>query len=53
MIFSITFAALLVIINQQYKTLFEAIINGILQGILCWGVAIGINQTAKQINKDE
>lgn len=24
-----------------------------LQGILCWGVAIGVNQTAKQINKGE
>lgn len=22
-----------------------------LQGILCWGVAVGVNQTAKQINK--
>lgn len=23
-----------------------------LQGILCWGVAIGINQTVKQVNKE-
>jgi uncharacterized membrane protein YagU involved in acid resistance len=53
MLFSITFAVLLISINSQYKTLFEAIVNGVLQGILCWGVAIGINQTAKQLNKDE
>ena len=53
MIFSITFAILLTMINAQYKTTFESIVNGILQGVLCWGVAIGINQTAKQINKDE
>lgn len=53
MLFSITFAILLVIINAQYKTALESIVNGILQGIMCWGVAIGINQTAKQINKDE
>lgn len=25
--------------------------TSILQGILCWGVAIGINQTGKQIKK--
>ena len=53
MLFSITFAILLTLINAQYKTMFESIVNGILQGILCWGVAIGINQTAKQLNKDE
>lgn len=27
--------------------------NSILQGILCWGVSVGINQTYKQINKQE
>lgn len=53
MIFSITFAILLTMINAQYKTSFESVVNGILQGVLCWGVAIGINQTAKQINKDK
>ena len=25
----------------------------ILQGILCWGVSIGVNQTIKQITKNE
>lgn len=49
--FAITFAVLLNIINSQYKVLYEAAINAVLQGILCWGVAIGINQTAKQISK--
>lgn len=53
MFFSITFAVLLVMINAQYNTMFESIVNGVLQGILCWGVAVGINQTAKQLNKDE
>jgi len=51
MIFAITFAVLLNLINSQYKVMYEAIVNAILQGILCWGVAIGINQTYKQLNK--
>ena len=51
MIFAITFAVLLNLINSQYKVMYEAIVNDILQGILCWGVAIGINQTYKQLNK--
>lgn len=53
MLFGITFAVLLTMINAQYKTVFEAVVNGILQGVLCWGVAVGINQTAKQLNKEE
>lgn len=51
MLFAITFAILLNILNGQYKVLLDAIINAVLQGILCWGVAVGINQTAKQISK--
>lgn len=51
MIFAITFAILLNIVNSKYKVLYEAAINAVLQGILCWGVAIGINQTGKQISK--
>ena len=51
MLFAITFAALLNMINNEYKTAYEAIVNAILQGILCWGVAVGINQTSKQISK--
>lgn len=53
LILGITFAILLSIINAQYKTLLEAITNGILQGIICWGVAIGVNQTAKQLTKEQ
>ena len=53
MLFAITFAILLMIINSQYKVALDTIVNGILQGILCWGVSIGINQTAKQLKKDE
>ena len=51
MIFGITFAVLLSIINAQYKVTLDVIVNGVLQGILCWGVAVGINQTAKQLKK--
>ena len=43
MIFSIVFSMVLV---KPSPTAF-------LQGILCWGVSIGINQTIKQINKEE
>lgn len=51
MLFSITIAVLLNLINGEYKTFLEAGINAILQGILCWGVAVGINQTKKQISR--
>lgn len=53
MIFGITFAILLNIINAKYKVSLDVIVNGILQGILCWGVAVGVNQTTKQLKKDE
>lgn len=53
MIFGITFAILLNIINAKYKVSLDVIVNGILQGILCWGVAVGINQTSKQLKKSE
>lgn len=53
MIFGITFAILLDIINSQYKVALDVIVNGILQGILCWGVAVGVNQTTKQLTKED
>lgn len=53
MLFAITFAVLLNLINSQYKVMYEAVVNAILQGILCWGVAVGLNQTYKQLNKSE
>lgn len=53
MLFGITFAVLLSIINAEYKVTLDVIVNGILQGILCWGVAVGVNQTAKQLTKKE
>jgi Na+/H+ antiporter NhaC len=53
LLFGITFAILLSIINAQYKVALDVIVNGILQGILCWGVSIGVNQTIKQANKEE
>ena len=53
MLFSITIAVLLNIINTQYKVALDTIVNGVLYGILCWGVAVGVNQTYKQLNKSE
>lgn len=53
LILGITIAVMLSIINSQYKTELEAVINGLLQGIICWGVAVGGNQLYKQYKKDE
>ena len=53
MLFAITEAILLNIINAEFKVALDVIVNGVLQGILCWGVAVGINQTAKQLSKQE
>lgn len=43
MVFSVVFSLVLI----------EATATAFLQGILCWGVAIGVNQVGKQINKLE
>ena len=53
LIFGITFAVLLDIINQEYKTTSEAFVYGILHGIICWGVSVATHQTFKQIQKEE
>lgn len=53
MLLGITLAVLLSIIAAQYKVTLEVILNGVLQGILCWGVSVGINQTIKQVQKEE
>ena len=53
LLFGITFAVLLSIINAEYKVALDVIVNGILQGILCWGVSVGVNQTIKQVQKSE
>ena len=53
LIFGITFAVLLDIINQEYKTMFEAVVYGILHGIICWGVSVAAHQTVKQLQKEE
>lgn len=53
LLFGITFAVLLSIINAEYKVALDVIVNGILQGILCWGVSVGVNQTIKQVQKEE
>ena len=53
MVFSVSFSGLLNIYNVEQKVLYEAAINAILQGVLCWGVAVGINQTTKQLSKEE
>lgn len=51
LVYCITFSVLLTIINTSYKVTLESIVNGILQGVLCWGLSIGINQSIKQIKK--
>ena len=53
LIFGITFAVLLDIINQEYKTIFESVVYGILHGIICWGVSVAGHQTFKQLQKEE
>ena len=53
MLFSITIAVLLNIINTQYKVALDTIVNGVLYGILYCVVAVGVNQTYKQLNKSE
>lgn len=52
LILGITIAIALNIINAQYKTALESFINGLLQGIICWGVATGANQLYKQAKKE-
>lgn len=47
---------LIPVILMLFSLVFSMILAGpnptsFLQGILCWGVAIGINQTAKQLKK--
>lgn len=53
MVFCITLAFLLNLINGEYRTAYVSAVNALLQGILCWGVAVGVNQTVKQLNKEE
>ena len=53
MALSVVIAVLLTIINAQYKVDLEVILNGILQGILCWGVSVGVNQLKIQAKKEE
>ena len=44
---------ILLVLGITLAILLEASINGLMHGIICWGIAIGINQTAKQLNKEE
>ena len=53
LIFGITFGVLLDIINQEYKTMYEAFVYGILHGIICWGISVAGHQTFKQLQKEE
>lgn len=53
LIFGITFAVLLDIINQEYKTMYEAFVYGVLHGIICWGISVAGHQTFKQLQKEE
>lgn len=53
LIFGITFAVLLDIINKEYKTMYEGFVYGILHGIICWGISVAGHQTFKQLQKEE
>ena len=53
LIFGIVFSVLLDIINQEYKTVFESVVYGILHGIICWGVSVAGHQTFRQLQKEE
>lgn len=53
MALSVIVATLLTIINADYSVNLEVILNGILQGILCWGVSVGVNQLKVQAGKIE
>lgn len=48
MVFTVIFS---VIINNTFNV--QGIANAILEGILCWGVAVGANQVKKQIVKED
>lgn len=50
---SLTIAVLLEIVNSQYKVALDVILNGLLQGVICWGIAVATNQSFKQLNKTE
>jgi hypothetical protein len=53
MVFCITFSVRLNLINTEYSVMYKAIVTAVLQGILCWGVSVGINKTTKQLTKQE
>ena len=53
LIFGIVFSVLLDIISQEYKTVFESVVYGILHGIICWGISVAGHQTFKQLQKEE
>lgn len=48
MTFTVVFS---VILNYEFNL--QGIANSILEGILCWGVAVGFNQVKKQIGKED
>lgn len=46
------------VILMIFTIVFSMVLTGpsptaFLQGVLCWGVSVGINQTAKQLGKGE
>lgn len=53
MICSISIAVALTIVNAENKVTLAAIINGLLQGVMCWGASVGINQLYVQSKKAE
>lgn len=53
MIFAIVFSILITAINSEYNTILQIVVNGILYGIICWGISVGLNQLKVQSNKIE
>lgn len=52
-VFGVTIAILLSISNTKSIVTLKSIVYAAMQGILCWGVSVGVNQTFKQIKKEE
>lgn len=53
MLFGITFAIFISIINDQYKVTLNVIANGALQGILCWIVDVELIKLLSTLTKEE
>lgn len=51
MAFSIVFSILVSLGQSDAVLNTNLIVNGLLMGIICWGISVGVNQTIKQLRK--